>query len=461
MTEPNITPLARRLAEENGIDWRSLEGSGPDGTIVERDILAFLAKVMAGEVELPPQPEDAQPPEEIPDISQVQEALAREGVDLEELVPGITSETTPTEPEPTPVEEEEVLFEMDFEEEFSLEAAEAEIEVEEATEAVEGYFAAEPPPAPAMEEAEVAEMGGEVPEIGEQPPVEAEPAPWESKLEPEEIPEQALEEMEEEFSWEAAVEDAAAAEEVAPAEEAEEAFDESAGWEMIEEPEPEAESQAEELEEPELPVQAEAVSADAAAPLGAAAVTGQAEEEVAAAQEIEEAEKEAAEEAPTEAEVTAAAVFPPAFRRAVGLEALEKARVDLSEAWKKDVSTSLLLFRAVDRALAELEVPMRAVLGRLEGDSVRSLMVYPADNLRALYDHYLNANEPAEGLVVIDLGETPYAEVLLPDAPLVTLGYTGMPAGTGLLSVSGELPTDRTRFLERVAFYLERPILLA
>jgi len=57
MEEPKITPLARRLAEENGIDWRRLKGTGPDGTIVERDILAFLAKVMAGEVDLPPMPE--------------------------------------------------------------------------------------------------------------------------------------------------------------------------------------------------------------------------------------------------------------------------------------------------------------------------------------------------------------------------------------------------------------------
>jgi len=48
MEEPKITPLARRLAEENGIDWRKLQGTGPDGLIVERDILAYLAKVMAG-----------------------------------------------------------------------------------------------------------------------------------------------------------------------------------------------------------------------------------------------------------------------------------------------------------------------------------------------------------------------------------------------------------------------------
>ncbi|MFN4071235.1 MAG: E3 binding domain-containing protein, partial [Thermus caldifontis] len=87
MAEPKITPLARRLAEENGIDWRRLQGTGPDGTIVERDILAFLAKVMAGEVELPPMPEEAPPlpPEE--ELKRVQEVLDREGVDLEDVLP--------------------------------------------------------------------------------------------------------------------------------------------------------------------------------------------------------------------------------------------------------------------------------------------------------------------------------------------------------------------------------------
>lgn len=458
MTEPNITPLARRLAEENGIDWRNLEGSGPDGTIVERDILAFLAKVMAGEVELPPQPEDAQPPEEIPDITQVQEALAREGVDLEEIVPGITSETMPK--EPAPPAEEEVLFEMDFEEEFSFEEepappVEPPAPVEEPA---EGYFAAEPP-APPVGEAPPEEAGA----VGEPPAWEAEPAGTET-------PEQALEELEEEFSWEAAVDETPVAEEAAPTGEAE-AFDESAGWELVEEPEPQTgvepaaeaffEESFEEVSEPAAEA-VEPAEAEESAPEPAETFEAASFEEEAGFEEEPHAEEEAVEEVGEPAAAAAAhAVFPPAFRRAVSLDALEKARGDLSEAWKKEVPASLLLLRAVERALAELEVPMRAVLGRLEGDTVSSYMVYPADNLRALFDNYLSAGEPADGLVVIDLGETPYAEVLLPDAPLVTLGYTGMPEGLGLLSVSGELPTDRTRFLERVAFYLERPILLA
>ena len=49
MSEPDISTLARRLAEQNNVDWRALHGSGPAGKVVERDVLDYLAKVMAGE----------------------------------------------------------------------------------------------------------------------------------------------------------------------------------------------------------------------------------------------------------------------------------------------------------------------------------------------------------------------------------------------------------------------------
>lgn len=41
---PRITPRARRLAEEHGIDYTNLYGSGPGGVIHEDDIQALLAK---------------------------------------------------------------------------------------------------------------------------------------------------------------------------------------------------------------------------------------------------------------------------------------------------------------------------------------------------------------------------------------------------------------------------------
>ncbi len=49
MSEPDISTLARRLAEQNNVDWRALEGSGQGGKVVERDVLDYLARVMSGE----------------------------------------------------------------------------------------------------------------------------------------------------------------------------------------------------------------------------------------------------------------------------------------------------------------------------------------------------------------------------------------------------------------------------
>lgn len=57
MSEPGITPLAQRLAEENNVDWRTLRGSGEEGRVVERDVLEYLARVMAGEEAVNPTPE--------------------------------------------------------------------------------------------------------------------------------------------------------------------------------------------------------------------------------------------------------------------------------------------------------------------------------------------------------------------------------------------------------------------
>ncbi len=457
MTEPKITPLARRLAEENGIDWHSLEGTGPDGTIVERDILAFLAKVMAGEVELPPEPADMVPPEAVPDISQVQEVLAREGVDISELVPEASPEASSGYEPATAAEEifieEETFFEMDFDEEAPIVDDDTVFGADEVT-ATEGSFeeewtVVEPEPqaeatTPWLEGVtETAEEAAgletlEDLDFGEEAAgFEASPEDLDLELEeaglPTETPETAavagaaeeLDVTEEAATADEVVEEASAEASADAADEGESAL---AAETAADEPEPEPEDAG---TEPEMVSSEETseVEADAATPVAAAAVT--------------------------------TAIFPPAFRRAVSLTAAERARADLATAWRREVPLELLLFRAVDRALAELEVPMRPVLGRLEGEEARALAVQPALGLRDLYENLMAAEEDGEGLVVIDLSETPYAEVLLPDKVLITLGRAGLPENLGLLSISGDLPTDRTRFLERVAFYLERPILLA
>ena len=56
--EPSISPLAKRLAEENNVSWHLLEGSGPSGRVVERDVLEHLARVMSGEAATDPTAEE-------------------------------------------------------------------------------------------------------------------------------------------------------------------------------------------------------------------------------------------------------------------------------------------------------------------------------------------------------------------------------------------------------------------
>lgn len=55
--EPAISPLARRLAEENNVDWRALAGSSAGGAVNERDVLDYLEAVMLGQKPLDPTPE--------------------------------------------------------------------------------------------------------------------------------------------------------------------------------------------------------------------------------------------------------------------------------------------------------------------------------------------------------------------------------------------------------------------
>lgn len=57
MRDPVIVPAARDLAEENNVDWRVLEGSGEGGSVVEQDVLSYLARVMQGDEATNPTPE--------------------------------------------------------------------------------------------------------------------------------------------------------------------------------------------------------------------------------------------------------------------------------------------------------------------------------------------------------------------------------------------------------------------
>jgi len=90
VSQPEISPLARRLAEENNVEWRGLHGSGAGGKVVERDVLEFLARVMAGEEDVDPTPEpvpegmEAWPDEDVRTFQQEVQA-SRKDAGLDEI----------------------------------------------------------------------------------------------------------------------------------------------------------------------------------------------------------------------------------------------------------------------------------------------------------------------------------------------------------------------------------------
>ncbi len=110
--DENITPLAKKLAEENSIDWRFIRGTGPAGKVIERDILSYLARIMSGELDLPTMPDASEPAGPAlgsanPDMGQVANfdlmsaSMAKEGVDLNSML-GDFSSPAPTQTPPVP-----------------------------------------------------------------------------------------------------------------------------------------------------------------------------------------------------------------------------------------------------------------------------------------------------------------------------------------------------------------------
>ncbi|AEB10900.1 E3 binding domain-containing protein [Marinithermus hydrothermalis] len=428
MTEPKITPLARRLAEENGINWRELKGTGPDGTIVERDILAYLAKVMAGEVDLPPAPaEAAAPPAEVPDLSAAQAALAKEGLNLDDLVP-TSSQDSPA-PEDTTWE-----FELDLDdlesppEEEALTWAEA---------------SPEPAPPPAESSPEEALTWPDPPQMPDLDALTPEEEPARTPPDAGTASEEERPPVEAKEPLEASVEDAppVLAPEATPGAE-------HLTWEDVPSPVLGPDEAALETAPP-LPETAPA--------LAAAGTEG---EDEAVDLELEDATV-APVPVPTPTASGATATLGPVYRRVVSLEAAAAAARDLAEAWGVRVPLLLFVYRAAACALEELGASLPPVVGSYEEGRVRAYAVPPATGLKATLEALQEACEPGEGLAVLSLEATALDEVVLPGTPLLTLGRAGLPEGLGLLSLSEYPAEEAERLLERVAYYLERPILLA
>ena len=88
MDESMISPLAKRLADENSIDWRGIKGSGEGGRVIEKDILVYLSGIVRGEVALPSTRDVSEPPPSYGTVNLAEAGLklAREGVDLSSVI---------------------------------------------------------------------------------------------------------------------------------------------------------------------------------------------------------------------------------------------------------------------------------------------------------------------------------------------------------------------------------------
>jgi pyruvate dehydrogenase E2 component (dihydrolipoamide acetyltransferase) len=65
------SPRARRLAREKGVDLTMVAGSGPDGRIVERDVVAFLETLVSTPPSAPTPPAPPTPAEAVETIAEV------------------------------------------------------------------------------------------------------------------------------------------------------------------------------------------------------------------------------------------------------------------------------------------------------------------------------------------------------------------------------------------------------
>jgi pyruvate dehydrogenase E2 component (dihydrolipoamide acetyltransferase) len=81
-SRPPSSPLARRIARENGVDLATLTGSGPGGRIVRADVeaAALDATVMSTQHAAPPVPQQAAPP-----VSRPAEAVPVDDEDTERV----------------------------------------------------------------------------------------------------------------------------------------------------------------------------------------------------------------------------------------------------------------------------------------------------------------------------------------------------------------------------------------
>ncbi len=81
------SPLARRLADEMGVDLAAVQGSGPDGRVVKEDVLAAAERSGRRAPAAPARPRPAGPEVEVLEPSRMQATIARRMTESKTSVP--------------------------------------------------------------------------------------------------------------------------------------------------------------------------------------------------------------------------------------------------------------------------------------------------------------------------------------------------------------------------------------
>ena len=152
MRDPSIIPSAQRLAEANNVNWRTLQGSGDGGSVVERDVLAHLARVMLGEAETNPTPEPLPEgmrawPEEAERLREAEEDAARDAFAAPFTAPESSAEPEAEARSPWTLEQPaEPTRTVGWDDDADADVAEAEVAEPKAaeSEAADDEFVAEP-----------------------------------------------------------------------------------------------------------------------------------------------------------------------------------------------------------------------------------------------------------------------------------------------------------------------------
>jgi hypothetical protein len=148
------------------------------------------------------------------------------------------------------------------------------------------------------------------------------------------------------------------------------------------------------------------------------------------------------------------------WQRLVEVAGTFESAMHLAEAWKREVTAFPFLFRAAEKALTDVDSPLRALKGSLRGDTLLSLRVPPSHTLRGTLESLEAASEPSEGLAVLTSEGSASDLTIFPGANVLSLGRAA--GGMAILSLHGSFEaTQANALLDRVASYLERPILLA